>query len=296
MHAGNLPRQVISESLTPALRQIGQILVDDGLISPTEITQILHSQQENGLKFGEAAKLLNLISEQDLLKALAQQFDYPYLPTSAAADNGLDPTELVTAFRPFSTHAEAFRALRTQLVLRWFQGEARSLAIVSPSRGDGRSYVAANLAVVFSQLGSRTILVDADLEKPRQHLIFGHKGYFGLSSILAGHGELSKLSPISVFENLAVLPSGPIPPNPQELLQSSRFRGLLDLLNREYDVVLIDTPPVQENTSAQTVAARTGGALVLACKHKARLNDLAALKDVLESTGTQIVGSILNQP
>ena len=111
---------------------------------------------------------MNLISEEDIQQALSQQFDFSFL-----ANANVDfSDELIAAYQPFGEQAEVLRGIRSQLMLRWFNNTRKTLAITSPDNGEGRSYFAANLAIVFSQLGERTLLVDADLRQPRQHQLF----------------------------------------------------------------------------------------------------------------------------
>src|SRR6185503_6302746 len=122
----------------------------------------------------------------------------------------------------------------------------RTLAITSPGAREGRSFIAANLAVVFAQLGQRTLLIDADFRAPRQQAIFNISDRFGLSSVLSGRADLSAAVPVSGLTGLSVLPAGPLPPNPLELLSRPSFAALLGKAQAEYDVILIDTPPATE--------------------------------------------------
>ena len=173
-------------------RSIGAILIDSGRLTPEAAARILEVQKAESLRFGDAAIMLGLLTEEDVQQALSQQYSFPYLqPGDDSASE-----EVVAAFHPFTPVVEQLRALRSQLSLRWFDAEPekhKALAIVSPESGDGRSFVAANLAVVFSQLGARTLLVDADLRKPRQHELFHLPNKLGLSSVLAGRVELAKV-------------------------------------------------------------------------------------------------------
>ncbi|MEO8839379.1 MAG: chain length determinant protein tyrosine kinase EpsG, partial [Herbaspirillum sp.] len=163
---------------------IGAILVDTGRLSAENADRILRLQIEQGKRFGDTAIELGLLTEDDVRFALSRQFNNLYLP---AGDNSLS-YQLVAAYKPFSPVVEKLRALRSQLMLRWFDAEVRlnSLAIMSPGIGEGRSFIAANLAVVFSQLGKRTLLIDANLRAPCQHEIFKLGNNAGLSSMLAG--------------------------------------------------------------------------------------------------------------
>jgi len=176
-------------------------------------------QKEKSLLFGEAALSLGLVTEADIQQVLARQFDYPYL---ASGQGDFDP-QLLSAYQPFSEQVEMFRAIRSQLMLRWFANGNKSLAIACVNPGEGASLFAANMAVVFSQLGERTLLVDANLRNPSQHKIFNLKGKLGLSDILAERADFEEISKISSFIDLSVLPAGTIPPNPQELLSRSFF-------------------------------------------------------------------------
>jgi len=273
---------------------IGAILVDSGKLTLDAAERILRLQKEQGLLFGDAAIQLGLLSSQDIQFALARQYDYPYLLQGDEAVS----TELVAAFQPFSPQVEALRALRSQLMLRWFTGERerRTLAVVSPARGEGRSYLAANLAVVFSQLGEHTLLIDADMRNPRQHTLFSLENRCGLSSILSGRGDLSDIKRIPSFKDLSLLTAGPQPPNPQELLGRPPFAKLLADLAGEYDVVIIDTPATNDYADARTIAVRASGALMLARKKETRIDDLRQLVKQLTHSGVAVVGSVLNEP
>jgi protein-tyrosine kinase len=273
-------------------RSIGAILVDTGRLSPEAAERILRVQKEQGKRFGDAAVELGLLSEDDIRFALASQFDYPYLP---AGDNSLSH-ELVAAYKPFSPVVEQLRALRSQLMLRWFDAERdrKALAVVSPGSGEGRSFIAANLAIVFSQLGERTLLIDADLRAPRQHQLFKLGNGAGLSGLLAGRANSDAVVRIPTLLGLSVLPAGAVPPNPQELLGRPAFIETLQTLARDFDVVIIDTPAGQQYADAQTVAARAGAAIMLARKDSSALGDLAQLAGNIQQSGATLVGSLLN--
>ena len=193
---------------------------------------------------------------------------------------------------PISAQVEALRAVRGQLMLRWFIDVHKTLALVSLSRGEGRSYMAANLAIVFSQLGERTLLIDADLRQPRQHALFKLQGGYGLSDVLAGRADLTVVTRIPAFRDLSILPAGTVPPNPVELI-SRGLKNCLQQLQTQFDVILIDTPPAEQGIDAQIIASNCGGALLVARQHKTRLNDLQLLKEALQDTGSQCLGVVL---
>lgn len=273
-------------------RSIGAILIDTGRLSPENAERILRLQQGKSLRFGDAAIELGLLGKDDIRFALASQFDYPYLP---AGDNSVSP-ELVAAYQPFSPVVEQLRALRSQLMLRWFDTETdrKSLAVVSPEQGEGRSFIAANLAIVFSQLGTRTLLIDADLRSPRQHELFKLGNRPGLSELLSGRAGNETVVRIPSLLGLSLLPSGAVPPNPQELLGRSAFPETLRSLSRAFDVTIIDTPAGHELADAETIAVRAGASLMVARKNTSSLPDLATLTRNLQQSGTTLVGSVLN--
>lgn len=272
-------------------RSIGAILVDEGKVSPQDAERILVLQKREGLRFGDAAIKLGLVKPEDIQHALSRQFDYPYL---MPGDENVSE-ELVAAFSPFSRDVEALRALRSQLMLRWFgiEAERRALAVVSAGRGEGRSHLAANLAVVFSQLGERTLLIDADLRRPRQHELFRLSNRSGLSAILAGRPEIDGIQRIPSFLDLSVLTAGPVPPNPGELLSRPAFSQLLERLAGQYDAILLDTAAGSGDTDAQTVAVRAGGVIMVVRQHKTRVREAGDLVARLSSASAQIVGTVL---
>jgi protein-tyrosine kinase len=273
-------------------RHIGAILIDEGKLSPTDAEQVLARQRELGWRFGEAAIELNLITDADLRQALAKQYEFPYL---VSGPDGVSK-ELIAAWDPFHPVVEELRGLRTQLLIRWLNPQAgrRTLAITSPNAREGRSFVAANLAVVFSQLGMRTLLIDADFRAPRQQAIFNISDRFGLSSALSGRSDLSAAAPVTGLAGLAVLPAGPLPPNPLELLSRAGFAALLSKAQSEYDLVLIDTPPVNEYADAQSIVYRTGDALLMSRKDQTRMAETERAVRELADAGARIVGTLMN--
>ncbi|MGQ0654113.1 MAG: chain length determinant protein tyrosine kinase EpsG [Betaproteobacteria bacterium] len=273
-------------------RHIGAILIDEGKLTASDAEQVLKRQRELGWRFGEAAIELNLITDSDLRQALAKQYEFPYL---VSGPEGVSK-ELIAAWDPFHPVVEELRAVRTQLLIRWFNPAAgrRTLVIASPGAREGRSFVAANLAVTFSQLGHRTLLVDADFRAPRQQSIFNISDRFGLSSALSGRSDLSAASPVAGLTGLAVMPAGPVPPNPLELLSRGGFAALLARAQSEYDVILIDTPPAGEYADVQCIVYRAGDAMLISRKDQTRLADTErAAREISDASG-RIVGTLMN--
>jgi len=268
---------------------MGSILLDMGKITPADAERVLRFQKEKGLRFGEAAQVLGLISESDIDQVLARQFDYPYLQPG----QGKYPQELVAAYQPFSPQVETLRAIRSQLMLRWFASGQKTLAIASVTPDDGASMFAANLAVVFSQLGEKTLLVDANLRTPTQHTIFNIQSKRGLSDILAERADLEAISKVESFIDLSVLPAGTLPPNPLELVSRTSFTNLNEHLAHSFDIVLYDVSPFSTGADALAVATNAGGVLLVARKHKTRLAHINAASDQLARYGADVVGSVL---
>jgi protein-tyrosine kinase len=280
----------MTQSTPRAELTMGRILLDQGKITAQDAERILRLQKEQSLRFGEAAIQLGLISQADMQQALARQFDYPYL---AAGEGGYSQA-LVAAYAPFSPQVESLRALRSQLMLRWFTAGNKALAMVGTNAGDGASYLAANLAVVFSQLGERTLLIDANLRSPGVSTLFNLGGRMGLSDVLADRADLSSVVRIPAFVDLSVLPAGTTPPNPAELLSRNSLVDMLANLGESYDVILLDTPPASDSADFQTVAARAKGAVVTVRKNHTRLNDVAGVKAMLGAAGAEVVGAVVN--
>jgi hypothetical protein len=192
----------------------------------------------------------NILPLEGAARALARP--HAAAPPLSAAEG----SELVVACDPFHACAEELRALRTQLVIRWDNAgvKARRLAIVSPGAQEGRSYLAANLAVAFAQLGQRTLLVDADLRAPRQHALFGLDAASGLAALLAGRAGREVLRALPDFGPLSVLPAGAPPPNPQELLSRPALGALLGELQAQ-----LAARPVRLHHAEDDLSAGHGG-------------------------------------
>jgi len=289
-----LPTRTTQRGSTP--RSMGDILVASGRLSPANLQRILDSQAQNHSPFGETAIALQLLTKDDIDQALSQQFDYAYL---SEADHSLSP-ELVAAYKPFSRTGENLRAVRSQVMLRWLNGDAarKALAVVSPGAAEGRSFVAANLAIVFAQQGQRTLLIDADLRAQpdrAQHALFKLTRSAGLSGVLAERATLAEAAQaVPSLPGLVVLPAGAVPPNPQELLGRPRFEELLHTAASQFDVILIDTPSGSAYADAEIIAARAGAAILVARQNTTLVPAASALAERLQSSGVALIGSVLN--
>ncbi|NRR31612.1 chain length determinant protein tyrosine kinase EpsG [Oxalobacteraceae bacterium] len=268
---------------------IGGLLLESGKIRPEDAERVLRMQKELGIRFGEAAQRLGLITDADIQQVLARQFDYPYLQEGEAKYS----SQLSAAYQPFSPQVETLRAVRSQLMLRWFARGRKSLVVAGINNGDGVSMLAANLAVVFSQLGENTLLVDANMRKPTQHNIFDLKGRQGLSDVLAGRAGFDAIDRIDSFVSLSVLTAGTLPPNPQELVSRASFANLNTDLQARYDVVLYDVPALASASDVLAIAARSGGVLLVARKNHTMLDDVQTMSEKLRHSGAEVVGSVL---
>lgn len=268
---------------------IGKLLQEAGKLKPQDMERVLKLQQEQNLRFGAAAQKLGLITEADIQQALSQQFQYPTIP---AAEAGLNP-ELTAAINPYSKEAEALRTVRSELLLRWFKDGKKNLAVGSARADEGASYLAANLAVLFAQMGRKVLLMDTNMRQPRQHEIFNLGQGMGLSDFLAGRVPSLQVHGVKSFPTLSILTAGSPPPNPAELLTRPAFGALLSGLETSYDIILLDTPPAQISSDFQLIAAHVGGMLIAARRNVSRISPLAELKEKVTLTGAQVVGAVV---
>ena len=274
-------------------RSIGSIIAETRNLTADQVEKVLQHQRQKGIRFGEAAIALGYANADDVLFALAQQFHYPYAAESQRKAN----PELVALNEPFGVQAEAFRAIRSQIMMRLFNEgqERRAIAVVSPDAGDGKTFFSANLAVTLAQLGGRTLLVDADLRGPRQHRVFGVDNKAGLSGILSGRSEAKVIQQVPGVSSLFVLPVGITPPNPLELVERPAFGLLIRELLSKFDHVVVDTPAAQYGSDSAVIAARCGAVLVVARKDKARINSLQTLVADLSESPTKLAGVVFNE-
>ncbi len=203
---------------------------------------------------------------------------------------------LVTLSAPRSPIAEAYRLLRTNFQFAAVDRPLRRIVVTSPGPGDGKSTTAANLAVVFAQGGKSVILVDADLRRPQQHRIFQRTASYGLSTALvdAATPVTSFLQPTDV-PGLRLLTSGPIPPNPAELLGSQRMAQLLQVLSQEAEMVILDSPPVLSVADAAILANAADGVVLVADAGRTRREMARRAKESLERAGANLLGMVLNR-
>jgi protein-tyrosine kinase len=274
-------------------RAIGAILIEQGRLNVEDVEEIQSFANLHGLRFGDAAIQLRRLSELDIESAIAQQYNYPVL--QRGGDGGV-ADDVIAAYQPQSEAVEPLRALRSQLILRWHSDtKRRILAVTSPERGEGRSWLAANLATMFAQLGERTLLIDADMRHPSQHRLFNIDNSVGLSALLTGRAGREIARRIHPQLRLYVLPAGALPPNPQELLARRVFEVVVDHFVSQFSVVIVDTPAISETADAQILAANAGSAIILGRRNHTLQSKLLAAMESLTETGVNVVGSVLNE-
>lgn len=166
--------------------------------------------------------------------------------------------------------------------------------VTSAGQGEGKSTTTINLAVAYAQADKRVIIIDADLRKPTLHHSFQISNRQGLTNLLTNQAELSTVIVSSEQNNLDLLPSGPIPPNPSEILASKRMTTLLEQLGEQYDVILIDTPPALAVTDSQVIATRCDGVILVIDQGKVKREIAQKAKANLEHVQARILGIVLN--
>lgn len=273
---------------------IGQILVQAGLIHAPEVERILAWARNEGVRFGEAAVANRLVTQEQVERALARRLDDPESPRPA----GSVSEEVVAACDAGNPLVSDLRPLRDEI--RSAQALAppgtplKTLAVVSAGSGEGKTFLAANLAVTFSQMGQRTLLVDADLRCGRLHTLFGVPNTTGLSSMLNRCIPPGSLHRIPGLGKLILLPRGPEAPNPSELLSREVFDHLLAAFARSFDIVILDTPGGAGQSDAMLIARRAAGALLVA---RRGVSDVEAVSELVRRGATQriaVLGSVLN--
>lgn len=202
---------------------------------------------------------------------------------------------LITVTDPRSPVAEAYRSLRTNLEFSSLDHPLRTVLLTSPGPEEGKSTTLANLAVTTAQTGRRVIVVDCDLRRPRQHEIFGISNGVGLTTMMRDEGALAH-PPLQETEvaGLWVLPSGPLPPNPAELLASQRMGQVIERLKELADQVLFDAPPVVAVTDAAVLAGRMDGVLLVINAGSTKRELARRAKEVLERVNARLIGAVLN--
>ncbi|MBD3107149.1 CpsD/CapB family tyrosine-protein kinase [Bacillus sp. AGMB 02131] len=190
--------------------------------------------------------------------------------------------------------SEQYRTIRTNIQFAAVDKEMQIIMVTSSVPGEGKSTTAANLAVVMAQQAKKVLFIDADLRKPTVHYTFNQTNTFGLTNVLMKKIELADAVKTTDVDNLYVLTSGPVPPNPAELLGSKMMKDLLNQIRMEFDTVIIDTPPLLAVTDAQIVANICDGTVLVISSGKAEIENAKKAKDMLQATSSTLLGAVIN--
>ncbi|RDV34036.1 CpsD/CapB family tyrosine-protein kinase [Lysinibacillus capsici] len=202
--------------------------------------------------------------------------------------------KLVTIANDHSFISEQFRTIRTNITFSMPDREIKTILVTSATPGEGKSTNAANIGVVFAQEGKRVVIVDADLRKPTMHYTFLLQNARGLSNLLTRHFTISEVVNNTDIANLYVLTSGPIPPNPAELLASTLMGSVIEELKKEFDIIIFDAPPLLSVTDAQILSNKCDGTLLIVNSGVAENESVLKAKSSLEASKANILGIVLN--
>ena len=201
---------------------------------------------------------------------------------------------LVTYFNSKSHISEGYRKLRTNIQFSSIDSHIKTIMVASAQAGEGKSTTISNLAVTYAQEGKKVLLIDADLRNPSLHQVFSVPNHIGLSSVLSNQYDVDEVLRESYIENLQLCTSGPIPPNPSEMIGSNRMKNLMNDLQEKYDVIMFDTPPVLAVTDALIVSSFCDGVLLVVNSGKVKKELVKKTKAHLEHVNARILGAILN--
>ncbi len=201
---------------------------------------------------------------------------------------------LVAKINPTSPITEQYRTLRTNIQFSTIDEEVKTLIVTSAEPSAGKSMTAANLAIVYAQQGFKTLLIDADMRKPTVHYTFRMDNITGLSNALIDNIQLNDIAASFDVNNLSVISSGPLPPNPAELLGSKRFDQLLENAKEVYDVIVIDTAPLLAVTDAQILSTKTDGVVIVARSNSTETEGLKQAVDLVAKVRGRLLGIVLN--
>lgn len=204
------------------------------------------------------------------------------------------PRKIVVATQPQSAASEQFRTIRTNIMYSSIDQPIRSVLFTSATPGTGKSTVVANMAIAYAQAGKKTLLLDADLRRPTSHYTFEVLNQKGLSTAIVKEVPLETLIRSTEFEKLDLITSGPIPPNPSELLSSRRMEQFMNDLAIHYEMIIIDSPPLLSVTDAQLLSKRSDGVVLVTNVEDNNRDQLLEAKDLLHKADANIIGLVLN--
>ncbi|QBP42023.1 CpsD/CapB family tyrosine-protein kinase [Paenisporosarcina antarctica] len=202
--------------------------------------------------------------------------------------------KLIIRSNPKSFVSEQYRTLRTNINFSMPKGELQSVMVTSAAPGEGKSTTASNLAVAFAQEGKRVLLVDADMRKPTSHYTFHVTNTLGLSNLLTRQSSFDETVKETGIEGLQIITSGPIPPNPAELLTSNQMDILIEQLKKSYDMIVFDAPPTLSVTDAQVLSNKCDGTIFVISSKETNKDNAVKAKELLVSAKAHIIGVVIN--
>ena len=201
--------------------------------------------------------------------------------------------DIITLTNPKSPQAEAYRTLRTNIQFSAVDNELKTLLVTSSEKGEGKSTTICNIAVAFAQVEKKILIIDCDLRCPSIHRYFDLSNTCGLSNYLTTRIEVESVI-FSTKEGVDILPSGIIPPNPAELLNSRKFKETVKQLKERYDMILLDCPPIGLVTDAGVIANETDGTLFVVKSHKIDERSVMRSMKLLNNAGAKVIGTVLS--
>ncbi len=288
----------LTEDVSPMTVNVLEMAQPDPIAVEPDQAKIMFQALLAGLALGVGLGWLRDITDQRLRSAdeIKAVVNLPILGVVPHIQHARTPSLRGMQLHndPMSDVAEAYRTIRTAVYFGVPHGTAKTLLVTSPAPGDGKTTLASNLAIAMAQAGNKILLVDADFRKPMQHKIFELEKKIGLSSVLAGEADLAHAIHKTAVNGLEVLPCGPIPANPSEILNSQMFADVLSDLVTRYDHVVIDSPPVMPVTDARILAASCDCTILALRAEKSTRKSAVYARDTLRAVGSRILGVVVN--
>ncbi|WP_239734029.1 polysaccharide biosynthesis tyrosine autokinase [Mammaliicoccus sp. H-M33] len=202
---------------------------------------------------------------------------------------------LIVKEKPKSVISEKFRGIRTNILFSTADNDVQTIVFTSEKPAAGKSIISANVAITYAQAGYKTLLIDGDMRKPSQHYLFNKDNMDGFSNLIINKADYNKAIHKTDIVNLDLLTSGPIPPNPSELIGSEKSLEVFEYLRSEYDFIIIDTPPVNTVTDAQLFSKIAKYVVYVVDVRKNDRNAIKKGKELIEKVGAKILGVVLNK-
>jgi protein-tyrosine kinase len=292
--------------------RVRDALIARGRLTPEAAVRIDEAMRTRGLSFGDAALQLGVVTPEDLAEAARTAQLLPPKSSDGIVEGALHrmaynrglPVKylgmvkagpsLILMHSPDNAYSEQIRALRTELLL--LNSAARSgnsIVVLSPCRGEGRTQLCAELAISFSQLGRRTLLVDADLRRPRVHTLFESENLLGLGQALAS-GGVPELMGVEQLSHLSILTAGRSVPNPLELLTNGHFQRQMSDWRKKYNMIIVDTPPITEFADGLAIASLAEQVVIVGRSGSTPHQNMKEMLRRMGGTQARIVGAVIN--